>query len=205
MSQITSGIRSVLTSPLIYDALQNIMGAKTVRKELVNEFIKSFAGCRILDIGCGTAEILEYLPENVEYFGFDISPEYIESAKSRYGSRAKFHCGILDASMLKDYPKFDRVLALGVLHHLSDDEARSLFHLAKDALAPGGYVVTFDPCYASGQNPIARYLISRDRGQNVRNSTGYNAIASEHFSSVKGVLKHRAWIPYTHWFMECEK
>lgn len=203
MAQITNGIRAVLSYPVIYDALQNVMGAKKARQELVNEFIRPEAGCRILDLGCGTAEILKYLPNTVEYWGYDISPDYVAAAKAEYGNRGQFHCGQLGETDLTSLPKFDRVLVIGVLHHLDDDEAKAFFSLAKQVLQPSGHVVTLDPCLAAGQNPIARFLISRDRGQNVRDAQGYSSLARSAFANVRGTLRHRAWIPYTHWIMEC--
>lgn len=203
MSQITTGIRAILSHPLVYDTLQNIMGAGGMRQDLVDSFIHPRPDSRILDIGCGTAEILPFLPADVEYWGYDISEEYIDAAKKRFGTRGHFHCGQLDQTAICQLPKFDAVLAIGVLHHLDDDIAASLFSLARDALAEGGRMITIDPCLAPGQNLIARYLILHDRGQNVRNSAGYGALANATFSKVIGTLSHRRWIPYTHWIMEC--
>lgn len=203
MAQITNGIRAVLSYPVIYDTLQNIMGAHKVRKELVSEFILPEAGCRMLDLGCGTAEILRYMPSTVEYWGYDMSQKYISAAKVEYGNRGHFQCGLLSEADLKNLPKFDRVLALGVLHHLDDDMAKDFFILAKQALKPDGRVVSIDPCLAAGQNSIARFLIKRDRGQNVRNSEDYASLANDTFNNVMGTLRHRNWIPYTHWIMEC--
>jgi SAM-dependent methyltransferase len=205
MGQITSGVRAVLSAPVIYDYLQNIMGAEQVRRELVDEFIRPDGGCRILDLGCGTAEILHYLPSNIEYWGFDISPEYISAAKKRFGSRGHFHCGLLTESDLASLPRFDRVLALGVLHHLENEEVKVFFTLVKESLNSDGWVVTIDPCLAIGQNSIARYLILKDRGQNVREADAYASLAQISFSRVEARLRHRKWIPYTHWIMECAK
>lgn len=204
MAQITAGIRSVLSSPVIYDSLQLIMGASAVRAELVEKYIRPAADARILDIGCGTAEILNHLPAGVDYTGFDISPAYIEAATRRYADRGRFFCGLLTAEQLDSLPRFDIVVAIGVLHHLNDDEAMQVFALARTALRPGGRIVTIDPCLAEGQNPLARLLISQDRGQNVRTSDGYRRLGEPYFASVTGRLRHRAWIPYTHWIMECQ-
>ncbi|HRN82837.1 MAG TPA: class I SAM-dependent methyltransferase [Nitrosomonas europaea] len=203
MAQITSGIRAMLSVPVIYDALQNVMGARRVRRELVDEFIRPDAGCRVLDLGCGTADILKFLPNTIEYWGYDISPEYIDAAKATFGTRGHFGCGLLSETDLANLPKFDRVLAIGVLHHLNDEEVQEFFALAKQALNSSGRVVTIDPCLVAEQNPIARFLILRDRGQNVRCSQGYTSLAQENFENVKGTLRHRSWIPYTHWIMEC--
>ena len=203
MSQVTSGVRSIFSDPRIYDGFQTLMGATRVRTELISEFIRPSAGMRLLDIGCGTAEILAFLPEGVDYWGFDISARYVAAAQARYGSRAKFHCGLLDAQQVDALPRFDVVIALGVLHHLTDSEARGLFELARRALRAAGRVVTVDPCLAQGQNPIARFLIQRDRGQNVRSAEAYRALPGSSFDLVQGQVRHRSWIPYTHWIMEC--
>lgn len=205
MGQVTSGIRAVLSLPIVYDSLQRLMGASEVRRQLVDEFIRPHSGCRILDVGCGTAEILEFLPRDIEYWGYDISPDYIRAAKDRYGGRGHFNFGPLNEDAIASLPKFNIVLALGALHHLDDEEARRFFVLAHEALHPGGRVITIDPCLASGQNPIARYLIKKDRGQNVRESSAYALLARGVFSDVRGSLRHRHWIPYTHWIMECAK
>lgn len=205
MSQITSGMRAALSSPVIYNIFQNIMGARKVRQELLDEFIRPEAGSRILDLGCGTAEILKFLPDTVEYWGYDINPEYIASAKAEYGTRGNFNSGLLDKSATADLPEFDLVLALGVLHHLDSDEARAFFSLAKHVLRENGRMITVDPCLVENQNPVARYLIMKDRGQNVRDANQYSSLATGAFLQTKGTLRHRKWIPYTHWIMECRK
>lgn len=205
MSQLTSGIHAILSKPAIYNLFQNAMGAVKVRRDFVRDFVKPTKNIRILDIGCGTAEILHCLPADIEYWGFDISPQYIEAAKECFGSRGHFHCGLIDSEMLHAMPKFDVVLAIGVLHHLDDDEVHSLFALARAAMKDDGRMVTLDPCFSEDQNPIARFLISKDRGQNVRVAEGYRALATASFGKIKGLVRHRAWIPYTHWVMECSK
>jgi len=205
MSQVTRGARSILSSPKVYDAFQHFMGAARLRAEFVRDFIRPFAGMRILDIGCGTADILAFLPDSVQYWGFDISERYIEAARTRFGDRGHFECALLDAERVDALPKFDLAIAAGVLHHLDDEQARQLCRLAERALKPDGRLVTTDPCFAAGQNPIARFLISRDRGQNVRTSEAYRALPASVFGQVHGVLRHRNWVPYTRWLMDCRR
>jgi len=96
-------------------------------------------------------------------------------------------------------------MAIGMLHHLDDEQAKRFMNLAWSALRDGGQLVTIDPCYADDQNTISHFLVSLDRGQNVRSAEQYRNIASPFFLQVKGVVRHRAWIPYTHWIMECQK
>lgn len=204
MAQITSGIRAIFSSPFVYSAFQNIMGARGVRTTLVEEFVRPDSGCAILDIGCGPADVLAYLPE-VDYRGFDISDAYIARANKRFGTRGEFRCQELTRSDVEKMPKVDIVLALGLLHHLDDESAIAVLQLAFLALKPGGRLLTFDPCFDAEQNFVSRFLVGIDRGQNVRTGAEYESIASAVFVSPRIEVRHRTWIPYTHCFMECTR
>jgi SAM-dependent methyltransferase len=204
MAQTTHGLRAILSHPLVYSTLQTLMGAHSARKSFVENYVRPFSGMRVLDIGCGPADILAYLP-SVDYSGFDISQGYISQARKRFGALGQFHCRQLAAEDLENLPSFDVVFALGLIHHLEDDEAINVMQLAMRALKPGGRMLTIDPCLDPSQNPIARMLIRGDRGQNVRDKAGYEALARAVFESPCVEVKHRAWIPYTHCFMECQR
>ena len=204
MSQVSSGIRAVLSHPAVYSLFQAALGAHAVRSALVSTYVRPTPGISVLDIGCGPADILEYLP-GVSYWGFDISSPYIEQARRRYGDRGNFSCKELTHHSLSELPAFDMVLAIGLLHHLDDSTALSLMGTAKQALKVGGRLVTLDPCLQSGQHPIARFLIKRDRGLNVRNLAGYERLASGIFPNPRVVLRNKSGIPYTHCIMECTR
>jgi SAM-dependent methyltransferase len=204
MGQTTTGVRAVLSRPFVYNTLQRLMGAQRLRQANVKNHVRPFPGIRILDLGCGTAEYLGALPEDVRYVGFDMSADYIESARRNFGSRGEFHCGLLERAKVDVMEKFDLVMGTGVLHHLDDAAAKQFMSIAAAALKPGGRIYTVDPCFAPGQSPIARFLISSDRGRNVRDSEGYRALASGLGATVTGELVHTAWVPYTRWHMECQ-
>ena len=179
------------------------MGAKRGRQWIVRDLIRPFPGMRILDLGCGPAQILGSLPTDVSYVGYDMSADYIAMAKETFGTRGTFHCRLLEQAEVATLEPFDLVMGIGVLHHLDDGTARQFMTLAKAALKPSGRVMTLDPCFAPGQNPIARFLISKDRGQHVRDEAGYRALVEQTFTNVTGAVTHQSWIPYTHWTMEC--
>jgi SAM-dependent methyltransferase len=204
MAQITRGMRAILSHPFMYSTLQLLMGAHSFRQSFVEEYVKPFPGMRILDIGCGPADILAYLPE-VSYSGFDISQDYIEQARKRFGSRGEFQCKYLSMEDIEGLPSFDVVFALGLIHHLEDDEAVGVMQLALRALKPGGRLLTIDPCWDPTQNLVARMLIRGDRGQNVRSKAGYEALAKSVFDAPRVEVRHKAWIPYTHCFMACQR
>ena len=206
MPQVTQGIRSVLSIPSVYRLFGQLIGGPSGRKRFVTDHIRPKQGDRILDIGCGPGVLVPYLPA-VEYVGFDASAEYIQAAQEQYGDRATFYCQQVSAETLIEHSQFDLVLAVGVLHHLDDAEALQLCYLAEAALKPGGRFITFDGCYLSGQSSLARYLLSRDRGQNVRDQDGYTKIVSQVFSKdvVVSIRHDLLRIPYTHIILECIK
>lgn len=198
------GARKILSAPWVYSLFQALMGAHTGWLRFINDHVRPAPGDAILDIGCGPGDILRYLPD-VSYWGFDVSAAYIDRAIRTYGKRGNFHCGVLTAEHLKEMPSFDIVTASGVLHHLDDKTALEVVHLALRALKPGGRLVTVDPCLVPRQNLIARFLISCDRGQNVRTREGYARLVSEVFPKLRIEIRHKAWIPYTHCYMECTR
>lgn len=203
MAQVVTGLRALLSVPAVYNFFQVLVGSRWGRQEFVRHYIRAQAGQAVLDIGCGTADILAHLPQ-VNYHGFDASLQYVEAAKKRFGKQANIVCATVTEQTLEGLPKFDLVLANGVLHHLNDSEAARLFQLAKSALKPDGRLVTIDGCYVDGQSKIARFLISRDRGQNVRNEQGYRVLAERVFTSVHSHIRHDLTrIPYTHVILEC--
>ncbi len=195
-------IRSVLAIPAVYQLWWTMVGGPAVAKVLVNDYVRPIAGARILEIGCGPGTIVSYLPPS-DYLGFDLSPEYIEMAKRRFPN-AHFVCERVSQFSLAKEQSFDVVLALGIVHHLEDAEARKLFQIAHDALKPGGKLVTFDGVWTDDQSPAARWLLARDRGGYVRSEREYVGIASQVFSEIMPSVRHDLLrIPYTHLILEC--
>jgi SAM-dependent methyltransferase len=142
---------------------------------------------------------------DVTYVGFDPNPAYIERAKRAFGNRASFFAKHYEPSDVASLPRFDIVILSAVLHHLDDDEARELIDLSRRSLKPGGRLVTLDNVFVPDQHPIARLLISMDRGQNVRSPEGYRALVESAFPTVEGVVVPKAFPPYTYFIMTASR
>jgi len=205
MAQKVTGFRAIFSSALIYNLAQRMVGAEKARRMLVQKYFPAQGGYRMLDIGCGTAEILRHLPVDIDYFGFDASEAYIRQAKQTFGDRGTFRAELVREASLQSIEPFDIVLAFGLLHHLGDAEARTLFSLAAQALRPEGKLITIDPVYTSGQSPLARWVISKDRGQCIRTPDAYQELAGDAFSQVTASIQHdMLHIPYSHLILECK-
>ncbi len=199
----------LLGNHFIYSNFQNFVGAENLRKYLVKKF-ELKPGDKILDIGCGPADILEYLPENIEYTGFDSNENYINAAKKRFKNRGNFYCEYVDNNILKNNliqeGCFKVILAIGVLHHLTDEEAIILFELGQNTLEKGGKLITLDGCYTEKQSLLVKFILNMDRGDFVRNEEEYLKLAKCRFNDVKTDIRTNLInIPYTHITMECIK
>jgi SAM-dependent methyltransferase len=198
-------LKVLLAKPYIYSLFARLIGATRGRQLYVERLIRPHKSDLILDIGCGPADILDALPE-VDYHGFDQSADYIASARKRFGVRGHFHVESVGRELVKKYADFDLVLAIGVLHHLTDPEAIELFNVAQAALRPGGRLVTLDGCFVEDQSPIARRLLKRDRGAYVREAATYIGLARQVFRDVQSCLTtYLLRIPYTHIVLQCRR
>lgn len=197
----------ILAIPFAYNLVQWIFSSEKGMKKLLN-YIDPKEGDTILDIGCGPANILEHFPD-VTYFGFDMNEEYLEFAKKKYEKRnATFQCEVVSAMNLSEELKgrCDIVIATGVLHHLTDEEAADFFTLVNLALKKGGRIITIDPCLLPKQNPIAKFFVSNDRGRFVRSHQDYLTLFNTHLDgSIEDHIDNLNRLPYTHLIVTGEK
>jgi len=194
----------VLGLPACYKLFSRVVGGESVWRQYLSDYVKPVAGEKILDIGCGPADILDYLPP-VDYTGLDISPEYIASARKRFGTKGRFLCDdVGSATLERERGTFSLVTATGVLHHLDDERAAKLFGLAHRSLRPGGRLITYDGCFVPEQSKTARWLLTHDRGKFVRTPEAYLRLAAARFPEVQAHLRHDLLrIPYTHLITRC--
>ena len=66
--QHDSGLRRWLNLPFLYNLLQAAVGANALRRRVIQNHVRAKAGDKVVDIGCGPARILRWLPD-VQYLG----------------------------------------------------------------------------------------------------------------------------------------
>lgn len=203
MPQVTTGIRKILESSFVYSSFQNLIGTNRVRKLMVEEKLHLKDGMSLLDVGCGPGDLMEYLPDSIQYVGFDFNPDYIAQAERKYGGRGTFHCSDVNEFDFRGRA-FDRIFLGGILHHIDDDKVDHLmYHLAR-RLNPGGFLFTIETVYDEGQSRMAKFIISKDRGQNVRNAAGYVNLIKKHFANVEFEVRHNLIrLPYSNVLITC--
>ena len=202
MSQKTNKLYSLFSKTLFYSFSQKIMSATSFRRKVVSKNITK-NNVNVLDIGCGPAEILDSLPI-VNYFGYDINSAYINFAKKKYGKIGNFYCRKFTNKELKRLPRFDHVLLLVILHHLDDKEIKQLILRIKKILKKNGNIIAVDPILLKKQNSIAKFIIEKDRGNNVRSKKEYLKNIKKYFKKIKTKIYHQKFIPYTWLVMICK-
>jgi SAM-dependent methyltransferase len=204
--QITSGLLRWLKVPFLYNVFQGAVGGNALRRRIIQNHVRAKAGDKVIDIGCGSAQALQCLP-NVEYLGLDIDADYIAFAKRTHGSKGTFVVG--DTRSLWGDPRFkdaDIVIAIAVLHHLDDEDAAHCIRFAYDTLKPGGRFISHDPCWIPNQGVLSKYIMSHDRGRNIRTDQQYRQLAAQVFRNVDAWVDTKPMrIPYVTVVLECEK
>lgn len=204
--QCDSGLLGWLKVPFIYDAFQAAVGATALRRRLIQNHVRPKTNDKVIDIGCGSAPALQWLPE-VEYIGLDINPDCIALARRTYGSRGTFIVG--DPQSVRGDSRFksaDIVIAIGVLHHLDDQEAEQCIQFAYDGLNATGRFVCHEPCWIPNQGAFSKYIMSSDRGRNIRTEQQYRQLAAKAFKKVDTWVDMKPLrIPYVTVVLECEK
>lgn len=191
---------SILGHPAAYILSQRAVGAHLAR-DLALDALEPTVGQRVLDIGCGPAYYFDRLPR-CEYFGFDTDAVYIADARRRFGDRASFFAEPYTEPRRQTLPAFDRIMLMGLLHHLDDAACEGLLDLVARSLAPSGRVVALDTVLYEGQSTVARLLAKNDRGDFIRYPEAFLALARRRFAKVEHRIIGDTWrMPSSHFLM----
>jgi SAM-dependent methyltransferase len=127
------------------------------RRQLAVDTVRSYAGPRVLDVGCGSGRIGEFVIDAgaVDYVGIDFSEPMLALARARlerFANRVQlieddFHDAALEG-------QFEVVLALGLFDYLSEPQ-RTIARLA-EMCAPDGSVVGSFPAWSWLKGPVRK-------------------------------------------------
>lgn len=205
--QDDSGLKRILGFSWAYRLLQSVAGTPRAMRWLAEHHWKAQPGEKVVDIGCGLGNILHYLPAGVNYVGFDISETYIQTARKQFGDRATFLCGTARTFLDRWDDRLDRadlVICMGLLHHLDDGEVADVLEVARRVLTPSGRLAVCEPTFLAHQTRSSRWIVSQDRGQNVRSEAEWKRLMGGVFPSLTtGITTGLLRLPYVHILAEC--
>ena len=187
----------------VYNGIQRMVGSERVWNGFLDSctvVIENWNPSDIwLDLGCGTAEVLDRLPRNISYIGVDSNIEYIAFAKSKYKDRldTTFVCSNWNDShwqTLLNNRGVGVVSLLGLLHHLDTLSARTVLALSLDMVKQNGMLITLDGCKEIHASKFERFFYWIDRGKYVRSSTELQRL----FPTTPDISLHNTWlrVPY---------
>lgn len=149
--------RKILHNPEFYWNEGTLAGKKGSlrRAEWVREASGMGPGKRVLEVGCGTGYFTEnFIQSGAELYSIDISPDLLQKAIARCGTRAHFDVCDIEALPYKD-GFFDAAVGIRVLHHLDMDAA---FREITRVLKPGGRIAFCEPNMMNPQIAIQKNI-----------------------------------------------
>jgi SAM-dependent methyltransferase len=127
------------------------------RRRLAVESVKAYDAPRVLDVGCGSGRIGEFVLEAGagHYVGVDFSEPMIEMSRARLNRFADRADLIVDDFLTADlHGPFEVILAVGLFDYLPEPHrfTRRMFELC----APGGSVVGSFPTWSLLKGPVRK-------------------------------------------------
>lgn len=132
-----------------YDVLLELIPYQKLMKQLVDALDISTSE-RIVDIGCGTANILSFTSCADQFVGFDQSTEALARAQTKFPVFKTFKGSITETLPFQSN-EFDKIVTNNVLYTLPQSQWHAVISEFKRILKPGGRIVisnlksTFNP------------------------------------------------------------
>lgn len=127
------------------------------RRNLAVESVRSYSQPRVLDVGCGSGRIGEFVLDAGagRYLGVDFSEPMIELARARlekFGERAELRTEDFLTAQIEG--SFDVILALGLFDYLPEPDAFA--QRMSSLCSPGGCVVGSFPAFSPVKGPVRK-------------------------------------------------
>ena len=182
-------IYRLLDHAWVYDLIQVLM-APGQRSRLTREF-RMVAGrlpkpTRILDVGCGPSSWLWRI--GLQPIGLDITPEY--AARFAEAGQQAVTASCTEIPFADG--TFDQVWSVGLLHHLSDGNARRALDEMRRVAAVGGSIVILDAVLpvSAWRRPIAFAIRKLDRGGHVRAEVQHRTVLGDGWTHRRGLMAY---------------
>lgn len=199
----------LLSQTLVYKLFKNLLLPPSSLRRIMDDMFSADDGASVLDLGCGYGDYAPWFAGRCRYLGIDHNPGYLETARHRnahlgHGDLApEFICADVSDPVVAERGPYDLVFLGGVLHHLDDDQVRTLAAQVAPLLTEKGRFAALEPVFDPDQRLTARLLIASDRGRHVRNAAGYAALLADALPHVHSeVHSDLLRVPYSHLLIE---
>lgn len=119
-------------------------------KHCFDNAVPSAARGRVLEVGCGTGQIIASL-RPLNGVGIDISEKMIEQAQQQFASRSELTFAVMDAAAIGGLGEFDAVVSADVMEHVP--QWRDVVRAMVAACRAGGIIAISTP------NPLWALLL----------------------------------------------
>lgn len=168
-----------------------------VRKRVIRRYTYNGKFENVLDAACGTG-ILVSLFSPRQYYGVDIDKDAIWYARRKHPG---YQFAIGDLTDFTTTKKFDLVLVVGVLHHLSSRDVNKFLTCVSSLLKKNSKMVIVEAIYPIKKWNIPAYLLRFfDKGKFIRNRIGYKRLIEENFEIIESTLETEVVFDYAVFF-----
>ena len=149
-------MKRILEYPQIYNFYQFLIGSHSYLKNYKSKFLKLENGMKILDVGCGTSNILRFIDEKVEYFGVDCSKKYIDYCLKNFPEHRFINQSICKNLDIDE--NFDVIISKGVLAALSDVQLSEMLEVIVDLAKKNTKIILSDMNYKEEACWLQKFL-----------------------------------------------
>lgn len=176
----------IIEKPFIYNFIQNIFKGDNLLIEL-NKSLKGFESVACLELGAGTG--LSSPQGFSKLTVTDINADYLDSISV---PAKKVVCSATD--LFFDDSSFDVVFAVGLFHHLDDEQFKASLAEVRRVLKPGGTFIDLDNMWPTRITRIPAFIVRwLDRGKHVRSLARQKKMISEFFPNLSEFVGSYSW------------
>lgn len=179
----------VLDHPKVYELAQVLL-APGQHHRLTDAFrtmaARLPAARDILDVGCGPSSWLWRL--GLHPVGLDITHSY----SARFAAAGEPAVTASATAIPFAAETFDQTWCFGLLHHLSDEDAKRTIAEMRRVTRDGGAMVIMDAVLpeSAWRRPLAYLLRKLDRGGRVRTEAHHRALLGEHWQVTRELMAY---------------
>lgn len=133
----------------LYHAGIRLMHGRSLHRRY--SYIASLSSEKVLDVGCGTGILADYLSKDHTYLGIDLNENFLRHGKKKGRNVIK-----QDALKFDRFSEFDVCIVMDLLHHINPDHEEFIDRIMKDVRKR---VIICEPFDVPERNSIMKNLI----------------------------------------------